>query len=77
MRKEFVAIMSGICLMPLLTACGNQADTVKSVDIFAMDTYMNIRAYGKNAEAAATEAEARIRELEQTFSVTNEASDVW
>ena len=77
MKKTFVTVMSGICLMPLLTACGNSADTMKSADIFAMDTYMNLKAYGKDAEAAVAEAEARIYELEQTFSVTNEASDIW
>ena len=69
--------MSGICLIPLLTACGKQADTMKSADIFAMDTYMNIKAYGRDAEAAVAESEVRIYELEQMFSVTNEASDIW
>ena len=69
--------MSGICMMPLLTACGNRADTVKSADIFAMDTYMNLKAHGRNAEAAVAEAEARICALEQIFSVTNDASDIW
>jgi thiamine biosynthesis lipoprotein len=63
--------------MPLLAACGNRADTIKSADIFAMDTYMNIKAYGKNADPAVSESEARIRELEQIFSVTDEASDIW
>ena len=69
-------IISGICAMPLLTACGKRADTVKSADIFAMDTYMNVKAYGADAEAAVAESEARIYALEQTFSVTNEASDI-
>ena len=77
MRKTIVTIMSGICMMPLLTACGKQTDTMKSADIFAMDTYMNLKAYGRDAEAAVAEAEARIYELEQFFSVTNEASDIW
>ena len=77
MRKAISVIMSGICMMPLLTACGNPADTVKSADFFAMDTYMNLKAYGRDAEAAVAEAEARIYELEQTFSVTDEASDIW
>ena len=77
MRKTIVTIMSGICMMPLLTACGKQTDTMKSADIFAMDTYMNLKAYGRDAEAAVAEAEARIYELEQIFSVTNEASDIW
>ncbi len=76
MKNIFIMVMSGICMMPLLTACGNSADTVHTADLFAMDTYMNIKAYGKDAEAAVTEAEARIRALEQTFSVTNDASDI-
>ena len=77
MRKAITIIMSGICMMPLLTACGNQADSVQSADIFAMDTYMNLKAYGQEAEAAVAEAEARIYGLEYTFSVTNEGGDVW
>jgi thiamine biosynthesis lipoprotein len=77
MRKAISVIMSGICMMPLLTACGKSADTMKSADIFAMDTYMNLKAYGSDAEAAVADAEARIYELEQIFSVTNEASDIW
>ena len=76
MKQLHIRIISGICVIPLLTACGNRADTMKSVDIFAMDTYMNIKAYGREADAAAAEAEARIHELERTFSVTQEASDI-
>ena len=76
MRKIHRILISGICMMPLLTACGKPADTEKSADIFAMDTYMNIKAYGRDAEAAVSEAEARIYALEQTFSVTNDASDI-
>ena len=70
-------VISGICVMPLLTACGHQTETVKSADFFAMDTYMSLKAYGSDAEAAVRESEARIYELEQTFSVTNDASDIW
>lgn len=77
MKKAYIGIISGICMIPLLTACGKRTDAMKSADIFAMDTYMNIKAYGEDAEAAVAEAEARISELEQTFSVTNEASDIW
>ena len=77
MKNTYIRIISGICVMPLLTACGNSADTMKSADIFAMDTYMSIKAYGRDAEAAVDEAKVRICELEQTFSVTNEASDIW
>ncbi|MCR4761594.1 MAG: FAD:protein FMN transferase [Oscillospiraceae bacterium] len=76
MRKAFSVVMSGICMMPLLTACTNHADTMKSADVFAMDTYMNLKAYGRDAEAAVAEAEARIMDLEQVFAVTNETSDI-
>ena len=77
MKKAYIGIISGICMIPLLTAFGKRTDAMKSADIFAMDTYMNIKAYGEDAEAAVAEAESRISELEQTFSVTNEASDIW
>ncbi len=76
MRKIYRKIMSGICVMPLLTACTNRAEIAKTADIFAMDTYMNLKAYGRDAEAAVSESEARIRELEQIFSVTDDTSDI-
>ena len=43
-------------------------------DVFAMDTYMSMRAYGKNSEAALDEAEKFITQLENDLSVTNENS---
>lgn len=58
------------------SACGSTADEYLDRDIFAMDTYMNLRVYGNNAEQALDLAEARIIRLEDTLSVTNEDSDV-
>lgn len=58
------------------SACGSTTDEYLDRDIFAMDTYMNLRAYGDNAEQALDLAEARILELENALSVTNEDSDV-
>ena len=46
-------------------------------DVFAMDTYMNMKAYGKDAETALEEAENRIHELEEELSATSETSDIW
>lgn len=46
-------------------------------DVFAMDTYMSLKAYGSNAEKALSDAEKRINELENTLSVTSEKSDIW
>lgn len=45
--------------------------------LFAMDTYINLTAYGPNAEAALDLAEARIRELENLWSVTDEGSEIY
>lgn len=42
-----------------------------------MDTYMELTAYGDNAESALTAAEKRIHELENKFSVNIENSDIW
>lgn len=63
----------------LLSGCEkNAAD--KSVqasrDVFAMDTYMNLKAYGENAETALRLAEDEILRLEKLFSVTSENSDI-
>ena len=46
-------------------------------ELFAMDTYMELRAYGQPAEAALRDAAAEIRRLEGLFSVTDETSEVY
>ena len=67
----------------LLCSCSEKQTPVTSSneavtrDVFAMDTYMNLKAYGSNAEKALNEAEKRITELEKTLSVTSEDSDIW
>ena len=45
--------------------------------LFAMDTYIDLTAYGPDAEAALDLAEARIRELENLWSVTDEGSEIY
>lgn len=66
-------------LMIFSVGCGKNDDNPvkKQCDIFAMDTYMNLTAYGNNADAALENASERITELENLFSVTSENSDVW
>lgn len=54
------------------------SSTPASRDVFAMDTYMNLKAYGgENTETALDEAVERISELEGLLSVTDENSDIW
>lgn len=47
-----------------------------SNELFAMDTYMEITAYGKNAKKAVDEATARINELDNMLSTGNSESEV-
>ncbi len=48
----------------------------ESRDVFAMDTYMVLKAYGKNADKALEEADKEIQRLESIFSVNIEDSDI-
>ncbi len=59
----------------ILSGCGN----IKSYsrDIFAMDTYMSVKAYGENAENAVSECEQLIYQLDSELSVTNEESCIY
>lgn len=77
-----------IMFLSLFLLCGcNEKSTVTTVnenknepvvrDIFAMDTYMSLKAYGNNAKKAIEESENRIYELEKELSATLEESDIW
>lgn len=48
-----------------------------SVDIFAMDTYMNLKAYGENADKVLNLAQDEITDLESLLSVTDPNSDIY
>lgn len=61
--------------------CGCSADVKNSeneykTDLFAMDTYMTLRAYGDNAEKAAELSLDEIMRLEALFDVTDSRSDL-
>ena len=53
----------------LLTGCGASADEA-SAQLFAMDTVMEVAAYGEHAEQAVKYTEKRIEELENRLSRT-------
>lgn len=64
----FAAVMAlGLC------GCGKQE---KSRTVYAMDTVMEFRVYGKETEAALTALERRVQELENLLSRTKETSEV-
>lgn len=65
-----------------MTACSapksSDADQIEHTEsFFAMDTYMTFTAYGENADVALADAQAKITELEQHWSVTDKDSDIY
>lgn len=58
----------------LLSGCAQQP---AERTIFAMDTVMTFKVWGRDGEAAADEAVDRINELDHLLSVSNENSDIW
>ena len=65
--KRFSILILTLCLC--LTGCGKQT-TEATAQIFAMDTVMEIAAYGEHAEQAVKYTEKRIEELENRLSRT-------
>lgn len=70
-------------LILIMCICGGckaqdvqQEDTFKSCEVFAMDTYMTLTAYGENANGALEKAESRIKELDEKLSTGNADSEI-
>lgn len=65
-------------LLALLTGCQSQTGTqAVQRDVFAMDTYMTLTAYGTKADAALGTAVERLSELDTTLSATDPNSQVY
>ena len=83
MKKGSTAAV--LLTLGLLCSCSADSGSVshtdsmesESRDVFAMDTYMNLKAYGENAGGALSAAQERILELEAELSVTDENSDIY
>lgn len=67
-------IVATMCIL-LLTGCGSE--TAYSQDFYAMNTTMNITAYGANAKDAITKSISYINALEADISRTRETSDIY
>ena len=81
--KRLAYVVLAAALLLTCTACGNQSmeddasPKEATAGLFAMDTYLNLTAYGENAEAALEQAQNRIQELESLWSVTDEHSEIY
>lgn len=76
MKKLTAALLCGAML---LTGCSEKKpeDTqAHTRDLFAMDTFMTMKAYGDNAEQGLSAAAEEITTLEKLLAVTDENSDI-
>lgn len=73
-------------LCSLLTGCdgisqkeqeASNASSSAQRDVFAMDTYMSLTAYGERAEEAVDAAEEEIKRLDQLLSAEDEESEIY
>lgn len=75
MKRAFLRILAGLLSLavPLaLSGCAGAAER----DLFALDTYIQLTAYGRGASSALADCEAEIRRLEALLSVTQSGSDI-
>ena len=74
MKRKLCVLFLAIAGMVLTSGCGAQKQA--SQDFYAMDTVMNITAYGKDADAAVVECVQYINDLEAKISRTREESEI-
>lgn len=80
--KRRLLILAGIFAAVLIAvslgiSSHMETQSEATAELFAMDTYITMTAYGRNAETALSEAEDRVTELEQLWSVTDPDSDIY
>lgn len=77
-HHKFEAFLAAAALLAALTSCAADTapPTASERDVFAMDTFMTMKAYGDGADKALEAAETRIFELESELSVTEADSDI-
>lgn len=81
--KRLLTLSLALLILVGCAGCTSRTNTPEaevqeaSNSLFAMDTYINMTAYGSDAENALELAAARIQELEKLWSVTDEGSEIY
>ena len=78
MKKRILAMIIAICF--IFSACQQQKNTIQDmaqIQMFAMDTFIDLKAAGENGQQALLKAEKEINHLEQLFSTTLEKSEIY
>ena len=78
-NKKIVFLIVLVVLLLFLTGCTNNSEELPQAEdnVFLMDTLVQMRAHGENAEIAVEKSMARIREIENLMSKTIESSDIY
>lgn len=78
-KKTIIIFAILLSLSLILTACSNGKDEIKTAEdnAFLMDTLVQMRAHGENADIAVEESMVRIKEIESLMSKTIETSDIY
>lgn len=76
-RRSFklTAALLALCMTLTLCACGE--DKYEQSSVYAMDTYMTLTAYGKNAAAGLTAAEGVIRSMDSMLDPEQSSGTVY
>ncbi len=76
-RMKFRAAAAALLLL-VLCSCGNQKETERyDSTIFAMDTVMELTAFGEHAKEAISAAENEITGVDALMSATRQGSDIY
>jgi len=75
-NKVKVATLAAVILAVAIVVASGINNKEYQTTIFAMDTVMNIKAYGSHAEEGINNAVEEIYRIEKIFSVTDENSDI-
>lgn len=73
--KRLLTFLTVFVILISQTACS--ADKKEQTSFFAMDTYITVTAYGKNAKDGSEKVRERIGGLEKLWSVTDPRSEIY
>ena len=80
--RKLLAVFLIMTMMVSLFGCAgkesgaDEAEEPLSIEVYAMDTYMTLSAYGENAEKALAESKAEIERIDKLFSTGDEKSEI-
>ena len=83
-------LIAAVAVVMMLSSCGNAGldgsagtgegttaeEDPEAIEVYAMDTYMTLSAYGENAGKALSESEAEIKRIDAMLSTGSEDSEI-